>query len=173
EGRGHAALHGVVPEVVIGTFGKALGGFGAFAATSRAIADLLWNRARPLVFSTGLPPSVPAAARAAIEVVRGSDGERRRAALASHARRLRGLVPQAIGAPTSAIVPIVIGDDRAAMACTDRLLAEGLFVQGIRPPTVPVGTARLRVGLSAAHNPRDVEDLGKGISKILSHEAAR
>src|SRR6195256_2399731 len=67
EGRGLAALHGVVPDVVIGTFGKALGGFGAFAATSRAVADLLWNKARPLVFSTGLPPSIPAAATAAIE----------------------------------------------------------------------------------------------------------
>ena len=83
EGRGLAALHGVVPDVVIGTFGKALGGFGAFAATSRAVADLLWNKARPLVFSTGLPPSVPAAARAAIEIVRGAEGEERRAALAA------------------------------------------------------------------------------------------
>src|SRR5205814_719788 len=90
---GHAAnvgaLHGVVPDVLIGTFGKALGAFGAFAATSRAVADLLWNRARPLVFSTGLPPSVPAAARAAIDIVRGTEGDARRATLASHAARLR------------------------------------------------------------------------------------
>jgi 8-amino-7-oxononanoate synthase len=167
EGRGLAALHGVVPDVVVGTFGKALGGFGAFAATSRAIADLLWNRARPLVFSTGLPPSVPAAARAAIEIVRGTDGDRRRAVLAAHARQLRGQVPQAIGDPTSAIVPIVIGDDRAAMVCTDQLLAEGVFVQGIRPPTVPVGTSRLRVGLSAAHIPQHVDKVGKCMNKVL------
>ena len=66
---------GVVPDVVIGTFGKALGTFGAFAATSRPIAELLWNRARPFVFSTALPPSVPASTLAAIEIVRGAEGE--------------------------------------------------------------------------------------------------
>jgi len=173
EGRGLAALHGVVPDVVVGTFGKALGGFGAFAATSRGISDLLWNRARPLVFSTGLPPSVPAAARAAIEIVRGPDGDQRRAVLASHARRLRALVQHAIGAAASAIVPIVIGDDRTAMTCTERLLEDGLFVQGIRPPTVPVGTARLRVGLSAAHDIQHIEILGECMKKVLQLEAVR
>src|SRR5206468_6914332 len=97
EGRGVAARHGVVPDVLIGTFGKALGAFGAFAATTRPIADLLWNRARPLVFSTGLPPSVPAAARAAIEIVRSSDGAARRSKLADHACRIRALVPRIVG----------------------------------------------------------------------------
>ncbi len=172
EGRGLAAMHGVVPDVVIGTFGKALGAFGAFAATSRAVADLLWNRARPLVFSTGLPPSVPASARAALEIARGSDGDQRRRELAEHARRLRELIPRVGGAPTSAICPIVIGDDRAVMSCTDRLLADGVFVQGIRPPTVPAETSRLRVGLSAAHTPQQVDLLGEALRKLLSTEAA-
>jgi 8-amino-7-oxononanoate synthase len=170
EGRGLAALHGVVPDIVIGTFGKALGGFGAFAATSRAVAELLWNKARPLVFSTGLPPSVPAAAQAAIEIVRGVDGEHRRARLAGHARRLRALVPGILGAAASAIAPLVIGEDRAAMRCTDRLLAEGLFVQGIRPPTVPPGTARLRVGLSAAHSEQHLEIAAESINRMLRTE---
>lgn len=167
EGRGLAAQHGVVPDVVLGTFGKALGGFGAFAATSRAVADLLWNRARPLVFSTGLPPSVPAAARAAIEIARGTDGDVRRATLAGHARRLRELVPRVGGAPASAIAPLVIGDDRAAMRCTERLLGDGIFVQGIRPPTVPPGTARLRVGLSAAHSKQHIDILTRVLNLLL------
>jgi 8-amino-7-oxononanoate synthase len=172
EGRGVAAQHGVVPDIVIGTFGKALGSFGAFAATTRSVAELLWNRARPLVFSTGLPPSVPAAARAAIEIVRGPDGEHRRRTLAGHARRLRALIPRIGGAPDSAIAPIVIGDDRAAMQCTERLLLGGLFVQGIRPPTVPVGTARLRLGMSAAHTSQQVETVTEMLRRTLLVESA-
>jgi glycine C-acetyltransferase/8-amino-7-oxononanoate synthase len=170
EGRGLAANLGVVPDVIIGTFGKALGSFGAFAATTPAIADLLWNRARTLVFSTGLPPSVPAASRAALELVRGTEGDHRRRALAAHARRLRELVSDAGGAPTSAIAPIVIGGDREVMLCTEQLLASGLFVQGIRPPTVPEGTARLRVGLSAAHSSQQLESLGGAIHNALRHK---
>jgi 7-keto-8-aminopelargonate synthetase-like enzyme len=173
EGRGLAALHGVVPDVVIGTFGKALGGFGAFAATSRAVADLLWNKARPLVFSTGLPPSIPAAATAAIEIVRGVDGEHRRARLARHARRLRAIVRGIAGAPGSAIAPLVIGDDRAAMRSTERLLAEGIFVQGIRPPTVPPGTARLRVGLSSSHSDQHIEIAAESLLRAVAAEGLR
>jgi 7-keto-8-aminopelargonate synthetase-like enzyme len=171
EGRGLAASRCVVPDVMIGTFGKALGAFGAFAATSRSIADLLWNRARPLVFSTGLPPSVPAAARASLEIVRGSDGDARRSTLEGHARRLRDRVRKVGGAPSSAIAPLVIGDDRAAMRCTERLLAAGLFVQGIRPPTVPAGTARLRVGMSAAHTSQHMELLEQSLLKLHAIEA--
>jgi len=166
EGRGVAAELRVVPDVLVGTFGKAFGSFGAFVATSRAIADLLWNRARPLVFSTGLPPSVPAASRAALEVVRRDEGDARRRTLAGHARRFRQVVRHAGGADGSAIAPIMIGGDREVMACTDALLAEGLFVQGIRPPTVPPGTARLRVGMSAAHTSQQVDILAKSIMSL-------
>jgi 8-amino-7-oxononanoate synthase len=164
EGRGVAAERGVIPDVVIGTFGKALGGFGAFAATSRAVADLLWNRARTLVFSTGLPPSVSSAARVAIAIVRSGEGAERRAVLVEHARRLRAGVPAAGGDPRSAIAPIVIGDDRSVMQQTARLLSCGLFVQGIRPPTVPEGTSRLRVSLSAAHTTAQIEALIEALS---------
>jgi 8-amino-7-oxononanoate synthase len=151
EGRGACAAAGVVPDILIGTFGKALGTFGAFAAASKNVVDLLWNRARTLVFSTGLPPMVAAAARAAIEIARDGEGDERRRTLARHARSLRGRMAGARGDIESAIVPVVIGDDREAMAVTSRLLERGVFVQGIRPPTVPEGTARLRIGLTAAH----------------------
>ena len=77
-------------------------------------------------------------------------------------------MPQAGGAPTSAIAPVVIGDDREVMRWTDRLFEAGLFVQGIRPPTVPAGTSRLRISLSAAHTPAEVEQLGQAF-----HDASR
>jgi 8-amino-7-oxononanoate synthase len=167
EGRGLAAERGVIPDILVGTFGKALGSFGAFAATSRSVADLLWNRARSLVFSTGLPPSVPAASRTALEIARGSEGDERRTRLTSLARRFRQRMPAACGGLTSPIVPIVVGDDRAAMCCTEDLLARGFFVQGIRPPTVPVGTARLRVGLSATHNESQLDRLLAALDNAL------
>jgi 8-amino-7-oxononanoate synthase len=159
EGRGVAASVGVVPDVLVGTGGKALGCFGAFAATTTAIADLLWNRARSFVFSTGLPPMVPASLRAAIEIVRGSEGEDRRRDLAARAEQLRGLVPNLGGAPQSAIAPLVIGDDVATMQRTSRLLEQRIYVQGIRPPTVPEGTSRLRVSLSSGHTSSDIGSL--------------
>ncbi len=149
EGRGVAAACGVAPDLLIGTCGKALGGFGAFVATSTAIAELLWNRARTFVFSTALPPMVCAAVAQAVEIARGSEGDERRRTVARHACRLREQIARAGGAPDSAIVPIVVGDDQRAMTVTGRALADGVFVQGIRPPTVPEGTARLRASVSA------------------------
>ncbi len=157
EGRGVCAEAGVVPDVLVGTFGKALGTYGAFAACSADLAALLWNRARSFVFSTALPPSVAAATLAALAIVRSGEGDERRSVVAGHARRLRARVPDAGGAPTSAIAPILVGDDREVMRRTADLLAAGVFVQGIRPPTVPAGTARLRVSLSAALAPDQVE----------------
>ena len=171
EGRGFAAAQGVVPDVVIGTFGKALGTYGAFAATTRAIADLLWNRARPFVFSTAMPPAVAAATLASLEIVRGAEGASRRRALEAHARRFRAGVPAARGAGESPIAPILIGDDRRAMALTARLLEERVFVQGIRPPTVPPGTARLRVGLMASLSESDLSRAITALSNATRHGA--
>jgi len=151
EGRGLAAAAGIEPDVVVGTFGKAFGSAGAFAASSRPIAELLWNRARSFVFSTALPASVPAATHAALEIVRGAEGLERRKALSANARRFRALVPVAGGAADSAIAPILVGDDREVMRLSRQLLEQRVFVQGIRPPTVPPGTARLRVSLAAGH----------------------
>lgn len=156
EGRGLAASQGVVPDVLIGTFGKALGTFGAFAATTAAIATLLWNRARPFVFSTALPPMIPAATLASLDIVRGLEGDQRRRDLAGNARRLRSLIPGAGGAPETAIAPVVVGDDQLVMQLTSRLLKDNVFIHGIRPPTVARGTARLRISLSAGHDLADI-----------------
>ncbi len=163
EGRGFAAQVGVVPDLLVGTCGKALGSFGAFVATTRAIADLLWNRARSLVFSTGLPPAVAASVRRAIEIVRGGEGDDRRATLAANARELRQRVPGLGGDPSSAIAPLVLGDDRAAMQLSARLFDAGIYAQGIRPPTVPVGTSRLRISVSSGHSQSDIATLGDAL----------
>jgi 8-amino-7-oxononanoate synthase len=170
EGRGLAAAHGVEPDVLIGTFGKAFGTYGAFASTTRAIADLLWNRARPFVFSTAMPPAIAAATLASLEIVRGADGAARRVALGVHARRVRAALPAAGGAADSPIVPILVGDDRRTMTLSARLLEARIFVQGIRPPTVPPGTARLRLGLSATLSDRDRELAIAAIAAVLGQE---
>jgi 8-amino-7-oxononanoate synthase len=167
EGRGLAAAAGIVPDVLIGTCGKALGSFGAFAASSRAVASLLWTRARSLVFSTGLPPMVAATVRASIEIIRGVEGSSRRAALASNARTLRSLMPALGGVSDSAIAPLRVGDDQQVMLMTARMLKRGVFVQGIRPPTVPEGTSRLRVTLSANHTASDIERLFGELDRFM------
>jgi 8-amino-7-oxononanoate synthase len=168
EGRGVAAGAGVVPDVLVGTFGKALGSFGAFAATTKAVADLLWNRARPFVFSTGLPPSVAASSAAAIEVVRGGEGSDRRQRLAANAYRFRELVPGVLGSVEIPIAPIVVGDDQRADAIGKRLLAEKQLVASVRPPTVPVGTSRLRASFCALHDRDQVERLASITQRVMS-----
>ena len=154
EGRGVAATCADV-AVVIGTFGKALGSFGAFAATTAAIADLLWNRARPLVFSTGLPPIVAAASTRAIRIARSGEGDERRAKLQAITQRFRACVPQAGGGLEIPIASWVIGDDARVVEIGAQLVREGILVASVRPPTVPVGTARLRISFSAAHELED------------------
>ena len=151
EGRGVAADARVVPDVVIGTFGKALGSFGAFVVSGAALSELLYNRARMFVFSTALPPSTAAASRVGVAIVRGSEGADRRRELAANARRLREAVPALGGAPDGAIAPFHVGSDKDVMDLSERLLARGVFAQGIRPPTVPPGTARLRISVSSGH----------------------
>jgi 8-amino-7-oxononanoate synthase len=158
-GAGGQGLAGPDVDVVIGTFGKALGGAGAFAACSEPVAELLWNRARPLVFSTAMPPVVAAAATAAIRIVRSPDGDAMR-----HALRQR---VELLGRGVTAIAPVMVGDDRRVMECTQRLLEAGLFVQGIRPPTVPEGTARLRVALSASLEIEDVLRLRSALDELM------
>lgn len=145
--------------VQMGTLGKALGTFGAYVAGSRRVIDFLVNRARTQIFTTALPPPVVAAAAAALAVAQREP--QRRAALRRNAARLRtGLRALAYDVPGDAdahIVPVLIGDASAAMACSAALLAHGVFAHGIRPPTVPPGTARLRATVMATHGDADVD----------------
>ncbi len=145
-GRGSAELLGVGNDVDIqmGTFGKALGSFGAYAAVSAELRDLLINRARSFIFSTSLPPSVLAASLAAVELVQTPEGDELREQLCANTRFFRNSLTDAgfkIPDGSTQIVPIVIGSAVTTMQFSDALLAEGLFAQGIRPPTVPAAPA--------------------------------
>jgi 8-amino-7-oxononanoate synthase len=138
--------------VQMGTLGKALGGFGAYVAGSSALRDLLINRCRTFIFTTALPPAIMAMAMAAIDLVRREP--ERRAALWQNCRSLKqGLreLGYALGASESPILPLIIGDADQCMQFSERLLEKGIFAQGIRPPTVPPGTSRLRITLMATH----------------------
>lgn len=144
--------------VRMGTLGKALGGYGAFVAGARETVELLLNRARAYVFSTSLPPSVVAAARIAIGIASRESSRRER--LWRHARRLRaGLVAAGLDVPPleSPIVPLVAGESTDALAWASRAFDAGVWAPAVRPPTVPEGTARLRLTPIATHTDLHVE----------------
>jgi 7-keto-8-aminopelargonate synthetase-like enzyme len=143
----------------VGTLSKTLASLGGFVAGPQPFVDLLVNRARSYIFTTASTPADAAAARAALDVVRSEEGDRLRATLAGHVERL---VP---GHP-SPIVPIVVGDEQAALDASAALLDEGLLVPAIRPPTVAPGTSRLRVALSAAHTADQVDRLAHALDRL-------
>jgi glycine C-acetyltransferase len=153
-GAGVVAKLGLGERVLVqmGTLGKALGGFGAYVAGSRELRELLINRCRSFIFTTSLPPPVLAAASAAIDLL--YQEPQRRLALWHNCRALReGLrkLGFSLGESQSQILPLIIGDAEKCMAFSERLLQKGVFAQGIRPPTIPPGTSRLRVTLMATH----------------------
>ncbi len=156
-------LSGLAPgrvDLAMGTFSKAMGSFGAYVAGSRALIDYLVNACSGFIFTTAPPPPVLGAIDAALDLVPGLDAERDR--LQRMAQRLRaGLAEGGIDtlASTTQIVPAVIGEEADALEATRRLEAEGLLAVAIRPPTVPKGSSRLRLALSAAHSDADVERL--------------
>lgn len=164
EGRGVAAYHNVVPDVLVGTFGKALGTFGAFATSSAAVAELFWNRARPLVFSTGLPPAVSVATRMAIEIACGREGDDRRHRLGESIRRLENESERA--GLRSAIVPVIFGDELQTLSIAEHMFEAKLLVAAVRPPTVPRGTSRLRISLSANHSKDEVGQLREMLHRV-------
>jgi 8-amino-7-oxononanoate synthase len=155
------------PIVRVGTLSKTLGSLGGFVAASRDVVDLLVNRARPYIFSTAATPADAAAALAALRVLRGAEGETLVARLASLIDRVAAAGLAAPG-HASPIIPIVLGSEQAALDASAALLAAGLWVPAIRPPTVPAGTSRLRVTLSAAHTDEDVTRLLAALAALAS-----
>lgn len=159
-GAGLCAGLGLEEMLVMGTFGKALGSFGAYVAGSRALCEYLINACGGFVYSTALPPPVLGAVDAALELVPGMDAER--AQVASLAARLRdglGALGFDTGASDTQIVPVMLGSEVAALAMARRLEQAGLLGVAIRPPTVPDGGSRIRIALSAAHREVDVDAL--------------
>jgi len=162
-GRGSLEAAGLTASdvpILMCTLGKAFGVFGAFVAGSETLIETLIQRGRSYIYTTALPPALAAAARAAL-AVQTEEAWRRERVLA-HAARFRAAAT-ALGfellPSDTPIQPIVTGNETAALAASEALLAEGLWVPAIRPPTVPSGRSRLRVTLSAAHEDADVDRL--------------
>ncbi len=166
-GRGSVAEAGLAGEVdvLIGTLGKSLGSYGAYACVSREVRDLLVNTARPLIFSTALPPAVAVAAEAALGIVEAEpsriDRLRENASTLRTALAANGLDPGGAGAQ---ILPIAVGDPDRAVAICRRALDAGVFAQAIRPPTVPDGTSRLRLTVLAGHQPEQLVEAARVIA---------
>ncbi|CAM2068113.1 8-amino-7-oxononanoate synthase [Sulfidibacter corallicola] len=157
-----------VPLICVHTCGKAWGGFGAFVTCSRPIRDLLVNQCRNFIFTTALPPLIPIQLLAALEVI-AREPWRRQRVLAAAGRFREGLAGLAdMGHSDSQIVPVVMGADRRAVALADRLQAAGFDIRAIRPPTVPPGSARLRVAFNAGHDAVTIEKLVAILREILA-----
>jgi 7-keto-8-aminopelargonate synthetase-like enzyme len=167
QGRGLADEVGVAGQVEIqmGTLGKAIGSHGAYIAGSSALRNYLINRARSFIFSTSPPAPVAAASRKAIEIAASPEGDALRAKLWQNLQHLQSLL--AINAPASAILPVLIGNETAAVETSARLLDQGFLVPAIRFPTVAKGSARLRVTLTAAHTASDIESLAQALRECV------
>jgi len=168
QGRGCAEHLGVADgvDIKMGTFGKALGSFGAYAAVTSDMRDLLVNRCRSFIFSTSLPPAVLAASLAALELVQSAEGDLLRDRIHANAGYFRrGLVEAGFDIPdgSTQIIPLITGDSETTMRFSEELLAEGIFAQGIRPPTVPAGSGRIRFTVMATH---DLVDLAWAAGRI-------
>ncbi|WP_309091027.1 8-amino-7-oxononanoate synthase [Phenylobacterium sp.] len=164
-GSGTARLFpGARVDLAMGTLSKAIGGYGAYVCASAPVIDLIKSRARTLVYTTGLPPANTAAALAALDVI---DAEPERVA-APLARARRFTVALDLPEAQSAVVPIILGEASTALEAAADLERRGLLAVAIRPPTVPAGTARLRLAFSAAHSEEQVDRLAEAVRPWLA-----
>lgn len=167
-GRGAVAEAGLEGEVdvVVGTLGKALGSYGAFAAASHEVVELLTNAARPLIFSTAPPPPAIAAALAALELLETEP--ERVTALQAGADALRDELHREgfdVAGSTTQIVPLIVGDAALAMRICELAIEDGVFAQAIRPPTVPDGTSRLRLAVMASHTKDELREAARVLGR--------
>jgi 8-amino-7-oxononanoate synthase len=169
-GRGSVEAAGLDAQdvpILMGTLGKAFGTFGAFVAGSDALVETLLQTGRTYVYTTALPPAVAAATRASLRVL--ADEPWRRARVLGHVAHFRreaaGLGMRLMDSSTP-IQPVVLGSEAAALAASEVLRAKGLWVPAIRPPTVPAGSARLRITFSAAHETADVDRLLEALAGL-------
>ena len=168
----HFALSAEDVPVLVGTFGKAFGTFGAFVAGSADLIEYLLQKSRTYVYTTALPPAVAAATRAALRVSQRESWRREKArALSQRLKqrlRARGIAVPAESLPDTTIVPVVVGEAARALAVSRSLEARGFLVTAIRPPTVPQDTARLRVTLRATHEEAQVDALADALTQALA-----
>jgi 8-amino-7-oxononanoate synthase len=170
-GRGSNFLGGTKADVPLqmGTLSKALGSYGGYVCASAAVVDLIRNRARTVIYSTGLPPAIVAAATAALDVI-----EREPAYAALPLAKAKAFARGAgLPEPVSPIVPVLLGEAEAALKASRLLEDHGFLVVAIRPPTVPAGTARLRLTFTAQHPDDEIERLAEVMrTRILAHAPA-
>ncbi|MBF0386606.1 MAG: 8-amino-7-oxononanoate synthase [Candidatus Omnitrophica bacterium] len=158
-------------DVQMGTLSKAVGSFGAYAAGSQVLVDHLWNNARSVIYTTALPPAVAAASREAVRIMR-AEPQRRQRVLASAAFLRSALRSLGLEVPAGCtpIIPVQLGSAKRALTWSRALLDKGIFVSAIRPPTVPAGTARLRVTVTAAHTDDDLALCVETFRKVMANE---
>lgn len=171
QGQGSLAHAGLRSErfILMGTLGKAAGIAGAFVAAHPVVIDWLMQTARTAVFTTAAPPALAHALLTSLQLISSEEGAQRRALLRQHITQLRSGLQSMIdqfpelrwrlGASDTPIQPLIVGDNTQALALSSALDAQGLWIPAIRPPTVPAGTARLRITLSAAHTAEDIDRL--------------
>jgi 8-amino-7-oxononanoate synthase len=171
QGRGalaQAALHS--PQLVsIGTLGKAAGVAGAFVVAHATVIEWLVQRARPYIFTTASTPASAYAVSASLRIIEGAEGDERRAHLGRLIERTREMLARTPWQPVdshTAVQPLIIGSNEDALAAAAALDRAGLWVPAIRPPTVPVGTSRLRISLSAAHSHEDLDRLDAALTSL-------
>ncbi|WP_199635469.1 8-amino-7-oxononanoate synthase [Serratia sp. PAMC26656] len=160
QGRGSCWQQGVRPELLVVTFGKAFGVSGAAVLCDEATAEYLLQFARHLIYSTAMPPAQACALQTALHRIQ--QGDELRARLQDNIQRFRqgaAQLPLALTASVTAIQPLLVGDNQRALDLAQQLRGQGLWVSAIRPPTVPPGGARLRITLTAAHQPQDIDRL--------------
>jgi 8-amino-7-oxononanoate synthase len=165
-GRGSCEYFGLSSDdvpILIGTFGKAFGSFGAFVAGDADLIDFLIQKSRTYIYTTALPPAVAAATFAALEVAQRDTWRRER--VLAHARRVHGVLGLP-GKSLSPIVPVILGDEARALAASRELESRGFLVTANRPPTVPAGTARLRVTLYPKHDEAQVDALIAALADV-------
>ena len=170
-GRGSNFIEGMRAEVPLqmGTLSKALGSYGGYICASAAVVDLIRNRARTVIYSTGLPPAIVAAAIAALDVIEREPGYAALPLAKAKAFARRAGLPE----PASPIVPVLLGEAEAALKASRLLEDHGFLVAAIRPPTVPAGTARLRLTFTAQHPDDEVERLAEVMrTRVLAHAPA-
>lgn len=155
EGRGRCAATEVVPDVLVGTLGKAFGLQGAFVAGPRRLKHWLWNRARSFVFSTAMSPALAAAVPARVSKVKGLDDARSR--LESTGRALREALPDPARTGVGPIIPFLVGSEAVAERAAAEARLRGVVVRAVRPPTVPAGGSRLRIVASSVISPTDLD----------------
>ena len=175
-GRGSLAHFSLRSEhlVYVGTLGKALGVAGAFVAAHETVIEWLVQCARPYIFSTAPPPALAPALECALDIVAGAQGDALRAVLGERIARLRAgldLDPWRLLPSNTPIQPIVVGDNARTMALASALWDQGLWIAGIRPPSVLEGTSRLRVTLSAAHTSEQVDRLVGALNALAAMES--